>query len=171
MKLLAFPALGLLLVACSPPYNWREVRPEGTGLSLLLPCKPDKVQKTVTLGSTPVLLTLIGCDAAGATFAIAVADLGNAARAGPVLAQWQNLTLANMKAAMPVKSSALKVQGASGAVPPVLVAARGQRANGSTVNGQAAYFAQGSQVFQAVLYADKLAPDVSETYFSSLKFE
>ena len=39
------------------------------------------------------------------------------------------------------------------------------------VTGQAAYFAQGSQVFQAVLYAEKIEPDVAETFFSSLKFE
>ena len=171
VKLLAFPALLWSLAACSPPYNWREVRPEGTGLNLLLPCKPDKAQKTVTLGGAPVLLTLMGCDAAGATFAVAAADLGDVALASPALAQWQNLTLANMKAAMPVKSSPLKVQGESVAAPPVLVTARGQRADGSAVIGQAAYFARGSQVFQVVVYADKLLPDVSETFFSSLKFE
>jgi len=33
-----------LLAACSPTLNWREVRPEGTRLALLLPCKPDKAQ-------------------------------------------------------------------------------------------------------------------------------
>lgn len=171
VKFLPLLALALLGMACSPALNWRDVRPEGTRLALLLPCKPDKVQKSVALGGTPVLLTLTGCDAAGATFALAVADLGDAARAGPVLAQWQRLTLANMKADQPVQPSQLKVPGSSAAVPPVLVTARGKRADGSAVSGQAAYFAQGSQVFQAVLYADKLAPGASETFFASLRFE
>jgi hypothetical protein len=166
-------ALGLLaLAACSPALNWREVRPEGTHLSLLLPCKPDKAQKVVPLGGQATTLAMLGCDAAGVTFAVAVADLGDAAKAAPVLALWQNLTLANMKAAPGSwQSFALKIPGASAQTPVSGVLALGQRADGTAVSGQAAYFAQGSQVFQAVMYAPQIRPEVAETFFSSLKFE
>lgn len=166
------PSLALLiatalLAACSPTLNWREVRPEGTRLALLLPCKPDKAQKNVPLGGPATPLSMLGCDAGGATFAVAVVQLGDAAQAGPVLAQWQNLTLANMKAG-PAQVSPLKLPGAADAI---LVKAQGQRADGTAVSGQAAYFAQGAQAFQVVLYADRIAPEVAETFFSSLKFE
>ena len=70
----------LALAACSPALNWREVRPANTSLSLLLPCKPDKAEKIVPLGGQPTTLAMLGCDAAGATFAVAVADLGDPAR-------------------------------------------------------------------------------------------
>ena len=74
-----------------------------------------------------------------------------------------------MKAGAP-QVAPLKLSGA--AVPaPVLVKAQGKRADGSAVSGQAAYFAQGSQVFQVVVYAAKLPPEPAETFFSSLKFE
>lgn len=168
------------LSACSPAFNWRDVRPEGTRLGLLLPCKPDKAQRTVPLGGKPAELRMLGCDAGGATFAVAVADLADASQLADVLVQWQNLTLANMKA-LPVGAAAgpapaievlaLKLPGAALQPPAVLVKARGQRADGSAVTGQAAYFSQGSQVFQVVLYADKVTPELSETFFSSLKFE
>jgi hypothetical protein len=117
---------------------------------------------------------MLGCDAGGATFAVAVADLGDAASVGPVLAQWQAVTLANMKAApgsQPHQSAGLKIAGAALQPAPVLIEANGKRADGSPVRGQAAYFARGSQVFQAVLYAEKISPEVSETFFSSLKFD
>jgi len=160
------------LMACSPTFNWRDVRLENSRLSLLLPCKPDKAQKTVPLGGQPTALTMTGCDAGGATFAVAVADLGDAAKAAPVLAQWQALTLANMKASpQAAQLVVLRLPGAGLHAPAVLVKAQGQRADGSAVTGQAAYFAQGSQVFQVVLYAGKIPPDVSETFFSSLKFK
>jgi hypothetical protein len=168
-----FLTLGLLaLAACSPAFNWREVRPENTRLSLLLPCKPDKAQKIVPLGGAPTTLFMLGCDAGGATFAVALADLGDAAKAATVLAQWQSLTLANMKAA-PASREALplKLAGATPQAPPTLVKALGQRADGTAVSGQAAYFAQGSQVFQVVLYAANITPEVAETFFSSLKLE
>jgi hypothetical protein len=159
-----------LLAACSPTFNWREVRPDETRLALLLPCKPDKAEKVVPLGGRPTTLRLLGCDTGGATFAVAAADLGDAARAADVLAQWQALTLANMKAGAP-QVTPLIVKGAAPEPAPRLVNAQGQRADGTAVRGQAAYFAQGTQVFQAVVYAGTLTPEVAETYFASLSFE
>lgn len=184
--------VGLLLVAlaaCSPAFNWREVRPDNSSLSLLFPCKPDKAEKMVPLGGPPANLTLLGCDAGGATFAVAMADMGDVAKVPAVLAQWQNLTLANMRAPAltagtpsaplpssepnppPTQRNLIKVPGADLLAPPVLLKARGLRLDGGAVTGHAAYFSRGTQVFQVVLYADKVQPEVSETFFSSLKFE
>jgi hypothetical protein len=162
-----------LLAACNPTFNWREVRPDETRLALLLPCKPDKAEKMVPLGGRPTPLRLLGCDAGGATFAIAVADLadlGNASQLANILAQWQALTLANMKAGAP-QVTALAIKGAAPSPAPVLVKAQGRRADGTVVSGHAAYFTQGTQVFQAVVYADKLSSEAAETYFASLSFE
>lgn len=160
----------LALAACSPTFNWREVRPENTRLSLLLPCKPDKAQKTVPFGGRPTPLAMLGCEAGGVTFAVAVANLSQPSDVASVLAQWQSVTLANMKAGA-AQLSPLKLPGAAPAQPPVLVTAQGQRADGTAVSGYAAYFAQGSQVFQVVMYAGRASPELAETYFSSLKFE
>ena len=176
---LSFVALLLTLTACNPVFNWREVRPEGTALGLLLPCKPDRAEKKLSLGERPQVLRLLGCDAGGATFAVAVADVGDASSVAVVMAAWQSATLANMKAppdknAMRESATGtmpLKITGAASQPPAVLVRARGQRADGTAVSGQAAYFVQGSQVFQAVIYAAEISPEVAETFFSSLKFE
>jgi len=165
---MAFAAL-TALAACNPTFNWRDVRPDGTALSLLMPCKPDKAQKTVPLGGQPTELMLLSCDAGGATFAVAVADVKDTSRIAGTLLQWQSATLANMKTALARPGTEVKVPGlANGGV---IVKATGQRANGQAVSSQAAYFAQGSQVFQAVIYADNISPDVADTFFSGLKFE
>ena len=165
----------LALAACSPALNWREVRPEGTRLNLLLPCKPDKAQKLVPLGGRATPLAMLGCDADGATFAVATADVGDAAQAASVLALWQELALANMKAAPASRQMLpLTLPGTAPGTPGTPVTrlqAQGQRADGTAVSGQAAYFAQGSQLFQVVMYAPQIAPEVAETFFSSLKFE
>lgn len=166
-----------MLSACYPAFNWREVRPQGTALSVLFPCKPNKAQKTVPLGGKPTALTLLGCDAGDITFAVGVVELGSAPDAAPVLAQWQSATLANMKAGRAVAGAGasqpvpLKIIGASAQPEAILVRARGQRGDGRPVSGQAAYFAQGAQVFQAVIYADNIPQEAAETFFSSLKFE
>jgi hypothetical protein len=51
------------------------------------------------------------------------------------------------------------------------VTAAGQRADGSKVQSEAAYFARGSQVVQAVIYADRLAAETTDPFFAGLKFE
>ena len=188
LRVATLVAAAATLTACYPAFNWREVRPEGTALSLLLPCKPEKAEKTVPLGGKPTSLTLLACDAGDITFAVAVAQLDGATDAATVLAQWQSATLANMKAA-PLgagtgagvsQAVAIKIAGAAMEPAAVLVRARGQRADARAVSGQAAYFAQlvqgsqgssGLKIFQVVMYADKIPQDVADTFFSSLKFE
>lgn len=169
------------LTACSPTFNWRDVRPEDTRLGLLFPCKPDKAEKKLAIAGQPTNLRLLSCDAGDVTFAVTVADLGDAGKTALALEQWQNATLLNMRAA-PVappgdktadatQVTAFKLPGAALLPPAVMVKARGRRADGAAVSGQALYFAQDSQVFQAVIYADKISPEVAETFFASLKFE
>lgn len=171
MRFLIYPVIAAAsLAGCSPALNWRDVRPEGTRLSLLLPCKPDKAEKLVPLGGNPTALRMVGCDADGLTFAVSAADVGNSAAIPSTLAAWEQLTLANMKAAKADSSVPLKVVGAT-ALHGVLVKARGQRADGTRVTGHAAYFSQGSTVFQAVIYGTDIKADVAETYFSGFKFE
>lgn len=164
-------AASLLLMACSPAFNWREVRPDNTAVSLLLPCKPDKASRSVPLGGQTTELAMLGCDAGGATFAIAVATVKDGSQVAAALAGWQAATLANMKATGAGQAAPLKVPGASVQPPALLVRATGQRANGSAVQSQAAYFAHGAQVFQAVIYADRISPEIAETFFSSLKLD
>ena len=42
---------------------------------------------------------------------------------------------------------------------------------GRPVQGRAPYFARGRQVFQAVVYAETLRPEVTDPFFSGLAFE
>ncbi len=157
------------LAACSPTLNWREVRPDGTPLAFLMPCKPDKGQKTVPMAGQPTELMLLSCDAGGSTFAVAVADVKDASKIAVALAQWQSVALANIKAGVAPPAVLLKLPGlASGAA---LIKATGQRPNGQAVSMHAAYFAQGAKVFQVAMYADNISADAADTFFSGLKFE
>jgi Mn2+/Fe2+ NRAMP family transporter len=164
------PGALLLVAACSPALNWRDVQPDDTALSLLLPCKPDVAQQTVPMGGVPTLLTVRGCDAGGATFAVAVADVGNASALVGALEQWQSVTLISIKAgATNVERLAARVPGAAAVPAPVLVKALGQRPDGSAIHSHALYFAQGTQVFQVLMLASAVPPDAPEMFFSSVK--
>ena len=158
------------LAACSPTFNWREVRLDPAQLRALLPCKPDKGSRTVPMAGRDVELQVIGCDTGGATFAILSGDIVDPLRSGEVLRQWRAATLANLRSASSREQPFLPV-GAMALPQSLSVIAVGQRADGSMVESHAAYFARGSRVVQAVIYADRLPPEAAETFFSALKFE
>jgi len=160
----------LALSACSPAFDWREVRLEPSSLKAMLPCKPDKASRPVPMAGRQVELQVLGCDAGGATFAVLSADLGDATRSGEALAHWKQATLSNLRTAkgqerpfLPPGGIALRES--------LQVVATGARADGSRVESHAAYFARGSQVFQAVIYADTLKPEWADTFFNGLRFE
>lgn len=164
----------LWLAACSPTFNWREVRPDTSTLVALLPCKPDQAMRDVSLAGQPVRLDMLGCDAGGATFAIGHAAISDPARAGEMLTRWRAVTLANLRATVSTDEPFLPTGGL--ALPQsVRVVASGQRADGEAVMVHAAWFAQstgsGIQLFQAVVYANKVSTEVSDTFFSALKLQ
>jgi hypothetical protein len=168
--------LGLAgLVACNPTFNWREVRSDHSSLVALLPCKPDRGTRTVPLAGRPVELQMVGCESGGATFAIARAELPDAAQAGSTLAQWRVITLANARAAVTGSAKPFVPPGGQPLPESVVVVAPGQQPDGGAIELRAAWFAQttgaGAQVFQALIVARQVPADVADTFFSGLKFQ
>ena len=168
----AFMVALFALAACSPTFNWRDVRAESVPLKALLPCKPDKLARTVPMAGRLVELKGLGCEAGGATFAVLAGDIVDPLRGGEVLAQWRVATLANLRSATgSTQERPFLPAGAMALAQSLRMHAAGQRADGSKVDSQAAYFARGSHVVQAVVYADKLPAEAAETFFASLGFE
>ena len=75
MKWTLTGAAALLIAGCSPALNWRTVPLPEADLTITLPCKPDQATRTVELAGAPVELSMVGCDADGATFAVSHACL------------------------------------------------------------------------------------------------
>ena len=122
------------------------------------------------MGAKDVKLTMLGCKADDATFTLAYADMTDTVNMGSVLVQWKEATLGSMRAKS-VSEVPFSIQGASVMPESVQVEARGTRQNGSPLGAQAVWFARGSVVYQAVVYADTLSPAVAETYFAGLRLQ
>ncbi|MFT6590382.1 MAG: hypothetical protein ACI9I0_001497 [Rhodoferax sp.] len=157
-----------LFTACSPTFNWRDVRLEQTSLAALLPCKPDQRVRVQTLGGTEVSITMLGCEAGGALFTLAYADLKDPTLIGPVLAQWKVTSLSNLRATASTESPFVP-RGARDLPQSVKLQVQGLRPDDSAVVLQSVWFASGSLVFQAAVYADSAKPMATETFFSGLQ--
>ncbi len=158
----------LALAACSPALNWRQA-PLG-GLNFSLPCKPDRAQRTVNLGGRDVALEMQGCEAQGALFAISRARVGDATAIHEVVQAWRASALAAMRADV-AAATVLAAPGHAG-VPGLASAAwlraAGQRPQGGKVQAQLAWLVMGGDVYHLAVYADTLAADMTEPFFTDI---
>ncbi len=167
-------AMALLLCGCSPALNWRSVQiPEGA-ITITLPCKPDHATRSVELAGAPAELSMTGCDADGATFAVSHLLLADPAQVGAALTHWRIAMLANLGPG--AAATAVDVPYAPAGVLPVpqsvRTTAQGQRPDGTAVHAQAVWFARalGPQVrlYHAVVYTPKPRPEAAEPFFAGL---
>lgn len=159
-------AAAMLLAACNPTFNWREVRPEGGGIQALMPCKPDTAERTVPLGPVPVVLHMASCETGGITYALAWAALASPADAPAALQAWTAASRQSLRAAQDGEWAPPPVSGAAQVLARAL---QGQDHAGGHVEARAVYAAQGSRVFQAAAYGPALPAEHLEPFFSNLE--
>ncbi|MDZ7868707.1 MAG: hypothetical protein U5L02_05810 [Rheinheimera sp.] len=157
--------------ACSPTFNWRELRLEGTPLLALMPCKPESATRAVPLAGTPTELHMHSCETAGLRFAVAWADVGSAAQVPVALAAWRSASLQAIRVALaPADDAAHRWTVAVAGAPAASgVSAQGLDPQGQPVQTRGAYFAQGTQVYQAAVYGAKLPEEAVESFFAGLQ--
>lgn len=172
MALAAFSLTALL--ACSPALNWREVALERSSAHALLPCKPERATRSVPLGGVATDLAVVGCEAAGATFAVMTATVPAGQAPDAVLAGWQQATLANMQAdGASVQRSDYRPAGGLPLPHAQRVVAQGRRGDGRPVAAQAVWSAHaapggGTELLHAVVYADRPQPVAAQAFFDAL---
>jgi hypothetical protein len=166
--LAALLLMALALAGCSPKFNWREVRLEQSGVALLFPCKPDTQVRQVDLDGQPLSMTLLGCSAGNASFALAYARLGEGSLPGPALRRWRELTLGNI-GAQGVTEMAYPLPGLRRDAQSVRLGAAGRRPDGSSLVAQAFWFTQDQWVYQASVLAERPHDAESDTFMTSIR--
>lgn len=170
-------ALGLQ--ACSPALNWRSVSVPEAALQAMLPCKPEQAARTVELVGTPLSMSMWGCDADGATFAVSYARLADPSLVGKALEHWQVATLARLGASAPLSGTApaqpFVPPGALAIPQAVRTTIQGRSPDGGAIAAQAAWFARavGGEVlvYHAVVLSPKPQPVVADTFFAGLELK
>lgn len=177
-------AAAVLLAACSPTFNWREVPVAESGLTALLPCKPDRAERTLPLGAESVRVDMTGCEAGGATFAIAHASANGPAQAEAWLEAWRTATRAQL--GKPEEAGASGASGASGDAQVTQAPATLQRAAATpaplrldarkrgAAPVQILWFAQSQKdgtvaLYQATVLGAPSSNEAAQTFFEGLR--
>lgn len=156
------------MVACAPSLDWREVRPAGTPLQLLLPCKPTSQQRNVSLAAAVVPLTLVACQAGNLTWALSHADVVDPAQVGAALLALRAAAQAKMGAPT-TPWAAMKTAGATPHAESGMAAFAAAGPDGRQVQMHIGVFAHGTRVFQATVLGISIPAEAASSFFSSLR--
>jgi hypothetical protein len=159
----------LALGACSPTLDWRQVRPEGSPLQALFPCKPKTHARTVALAGAQVRMSLYACTTGGHTYALSLADTGDPAQVTPALRALREATANNLAAREP-QASALQVPGMTPNPEAQRMRVSGTLPDGQAVVQVAGYFAHATTVYQVNVVGPNPPPEAVRTFFSGLQF-
>ncbi|VWX59918.1 conserved hypothetical protein [Burkholderiales bacterium 8X] len=161
-----------LLLGCSPTFNWREVPVGPAGAVALLPCKAERASRNLPLGAESVAIDMAGCEAGGATFAVARAHAVDAQQAAAWLEAWRSATRAQLAGRRLTESAAQLARAASKPAPARLdTAAAGTEADAAQAH--MVWFAHpvGTSVdlYQATVIGRPTSPEAVGTFFEGLR--
>ena len=94
--LLAMLMLMLMLAACSPKFNWRDVHNAEAAYLVQLPDKPASLRRPVQLGSQTVIMQMTAAQVDGVRFAVGAAQLPTAEAAQANVTVMQGNLVRNM---------------------------------------------------------------------------
>jgi len=156
----------VMLSACSPKYNWREVHDDKLQFSVLMPQRPTSFSRHIDLDGTTVDMTMTAADIDGLSFAVGTATLADAAQTAKALQSMRTALLNNIHG---------KLQ-TTPVIPPTTdrntidLVATGE-ANAHPLLLMARFVAKDKQIYQVLIMGNpsQLTTDNIETFFSSFK--
>lgn len=163
--------LSFILAACTPKFDWREVRNSELPLRVLMPAKPSSFTREMRLDDMNVRLQMTAADVDQLSFAFAYAKLDNSDAANLGLNQEKLLTA--LKTGMLKNIHASQFEAGGARHPKNTLVATGQSANGTKISMVARFFRHGPWVVQLVVMGNEkaMSPEVLDMYFGSLTLE
>jgi len=156
------------LAACSPTFNWREVRPEGSDAVAMFPCKPERFARPVRLAGVAVEMRLSSCAVDGVVFGLSHAAMDDPSRVRQALQELRDAAARNI-GAMAGTPSPFSVAGMTPNELAQRWALQGHAADGKPVVEQVAVFTRGLRVYQATIVGPMIDKEAAETFFSGIR--
>lgn len=158
--------LGVL--ACSPALDWRDVRPEGSELTVVFPCRPDRHVRRVQLADAATSMHLHVCEADGHTFALAFVDLETPEMVGVAMGRLREAAAQNIGAPAP-QLQPWQMTGMTPHAQAARLRANGRLPDGAGVQLQAVFFSKGLRVFQASVLGSVVNEEAVQPFLAGLK--
>lgn len=159
-----------LLAACSPQFDWREIRGSDEPYSAMLPGKPSTFSRSVNLNGTAVTMQMTAADVSGVTFAIGSASLPDPAAAEKAIGDMKTALVRNINGTI-LRETANTAAGQGSTLE---VEARGSvQADGQPRLLIGRFVARDRRVYQAIVLGKEKAVsrEAADTFLTSFKPE
>ncbi|HZW13707.1 MAG TPA: hypothetical protein VFF81_11015 [Noviherbaspirillum sp.] len=160
----------LLLTACSPKYDWREVHGSSTPFAVVLPAKPASHTRNINLDGIQVNMTMTAAEVDGVTFAVGITELPDAMQAQKALDSMKTALVRNIGGTIRQEKSST-VNG----VPTTEIEASGPAVPGAEQPRLmlARFIAQDRHAYQLVVVGQENAVerDAADAFFTSFKLK
>ena len=164
----AMPLLAAL-AACSPPFDWREVRVDEATLRAQFPCRPERRIREVPIEGTPLRMEMVTCTAEGITFAASHFTVPGPAAVAAAIEAVKAASVANLGGPAP-KASVFQLAGMTPSPSAARLDMTGRRPDGEVVDLHAAFFTRGLRIYQLSVLGKAPPPQVVDTFFAGLVF-
>ena len=161
--------VAILCASCSPTFNWREFVPEGSGLGMAFPCKPDRLIRTLPIAGNASRMTLLSCSVQGTVFAVSYADLADPAQLDAALTQFRAAAVNNVQG-RDVRMHSMKIAGLQTPDSVIRLEMSGHRVDGTGIRQYVAAFGKGARAYQATVIGKDPTQESVDTFFSGLRF-
>ena len=166
LSLLLACGTGFLLCACSPKYDWREIRGEGAPYSVMLPAKPASYSRPVNIGGNKVTMTMTATEVDGITFAVGTAELPDAATAARAVTAMKDALVNNIHGRVQREAAT-----SNGAAADITVDASGKDPSGQARVLHARFLARDKRVYQVIVTGKEGAvpQEAVDTFLASFR--
>jgi hypothetical protein len=168
-KFLCIVTMILSSTACTPKFDWREIRNSDAPFVATFPGKPASHTRDIDLDGIKVKLHMLGSDVNQISFAIAYAKIENSDK--DVQAAHQQRVLSAMQTGMLKNIQAKIIQPTPVDAPKNTLTAIGKTQKGQMIKMIARFTQNGPWVIQVVMLGEEksFTPEIADMFFGSVK--
>lgn len=156
-----------LLLACSPKFDWREVRGSAAPYVALFPAKPDTHARAINLDGAQVTMTMTGAEIDGVSFTVASIDLGDPTRAQQAIGAMKTALVRNIDGQIVSEQLSAPAPGTT----LLELEARGPLPKGGERLLLARFFARENHAYQMLVvgHAEAVSREAANTFLTSFQ--
>jgi hypothetical protein len=158
------------LSACMPTLNWRETTPDSAGFVVLMPAKPDRLNRPIDLNGLKVTMNMIGSKVDAVAYTVAWVDTASPEAAQKAVEAMRLGMLRNLgQSDMPGLPSKVSIRSTGAPGPASSWSAQKVEVKNGPQQMHALFVQRGSRAWQVVSLASKLDWEASKIFADSFQ--
>lgn len=161
----------VVLVACTPALDWREVHGKDVPFTVLLPAKPASFSRMINLEGQPVMMTMTAAEVDGVTYAVGTVVMPDAEKARVALTSMKSALVKNIAGTINFEKSSIDKDTGVISIEVDALGSSQANSNARPMRLVAHFFAKNKQVYQVVVVGreNAVTHEALDTFFTSFK--